>query len=113
VALVGTKIGDVAPVLRYKEDESGHVDIKVGVATSVQDGKALAPDAELVLMTRKDAKQPFYNVDVIAKADGEPQHSGPARVTTEDYRRGWDRIFAQLDPDHRFDPPPPPDESAN
>lgn len=27
-----------------------------------------------------------------------PGHSGPARVTSDAYRRGWDRIFGRRDP---------------
>ena len=55
----------------------------------IEQGKPLPPGAEFVRLQKKDGDR--YAVTSIYK-------NGPAKVTTDDYREGWDRIFGSRTP---------------
>jgi len=52
----------------------------------LQDGKPIPPGAELVQLQQRP--NGAYAVTSIYKS------AGPAKVTTDEYRAGWDRVFA-------------------
>lgn len=73
--------------------------IDVGELRAAAEGKPLA--GELVRLHARPAPG-LYDVEVLydaatpkepAEDVAKPAHAGPARVTTERYRDGWERVF--------------------
>lgn len=58
--------------------------IETGTLTIMQDGQAAPPDATLVSLKRRDDGR--YDVQ-------ELHRTGPAKVSSDAFRSGWDRIF--------------------
>ena len=93
VALVlgaSEETGEVA-ILRKRDEQ-----LEAGILKKAEDGKPLSGD--LVRLRAREAS-PLFDVETIYEA---PKRSprrkrtpGPAQVSTDRYRRGWDRLFAK------------------
>lgn len=60
----------------------------------LREGQSPLASGDIVRL-RPRSGQPGYDVQVLCRA-GEPvAHDGPPRVTSDDYRAGWDAIFAK------------------
>lgn len=75
VLVPGPEMGDVQPFIRHREDHS----FEVGLMKSANDG-----NANLLLRSRPDGRY-----DVVHDSTS----SGPPKVSTPEFRAGWDRIF--------------------
>lgn len=74
--------------------------LEVGVVRAVEEGKPLHGE----LVTLKAREEPhLFDVEVVHDARPKQRtdarasegRSGPARVASEEYRRGWSRLFAK------------------
>ncbi len=95
-----TESGDGIRVVR-KRDEA----IEVGELRPMREGQAI--HGEVVRLTQRAEHALLFDCEVVVPAQSakepppepaEPRsvaHKGPARVTTEAYRGGWDLIFGQ------------------
>lgn len=99
VALVGPIQDRQAPTIRFREYGNGEVEIEHGVLVPLQDG--VTPMGDIVSLKPDKDHSPYYRVEVIAESPF-GRHPGPAQVSTEAYRQGWDRVFGTK-----------PDEAAN
>lgn len=93
VAIVGgpTDDGRGHRVLRIREN-----DASVGELRPVEEGKALAPSTEVVnLSQREGAPQNVFDVRSIhgGESAAPPPSKGPAKVSSDAYRTGWDQLF--------------------
>lgn len=79
--------------------------LETGVAQIVPDGKPLM-GCDLVQLTRSDV-QDVYDVTTLYEG------SGPAKVTSNAYREGWDRIFSPDPAEGRLDAPATPSNLLN
>ena len=86
-------------VTRFKDYGGGDVEVQTQTLEPLQDG--VSPMGEVVALTPEKGHAPFYRVETLAEAPVKA-HPGPANVSSEAYRDGWDRIFGGV-----------PDESAN
>lgn len=77
-------IESIAPGKCIVERRRGD-EVTVGVASTPEDGKPLAPGSELVHVENPNTEV-WQRITVIFKA-------GPAQVATPAYREGYDRIF--------------------
>jgi len=88
VALVigATPARDKLAVLRKRGDK-----LEAALVEKAEEGKPLSGD--LVRMTAREEPL-LYDVETLYEA---PQRSGsgPAKVTSDRYREGWDRLFAK------------------
>lgn len=93
--------GDGMRVLRVKGDPAHPDFIASGIVRPLVPGQAVTGD--LVSLSRRGAS-PLYDIETVAPSPlkAEPVttgHAGPARVSSEAYREGWDRIFKKAKPD--------------
>lgn len=66
---------------------------RAGVVYPLQDGRPVSPDSELVQLTeREGAAAGVYNFKSLGKVS---EHAGPAMVSNDAYRDGWDKIFGK------------------
>ncbi len=96
VVFVGpAKEAGAAPVLRFREGR-----VEAGELRAAQEGKPIV--GELLRLQKRTEDERLFDVEVLAKgAMAEPPaaepsshgHKGPARVTTDAYRDGWESIF--------------------
>lgn len=63
----------------------------------LKDGEAVTGQEILQLKPRPKTPR-ICDVDVIYRPEPEA-HGGPARVSSERYRRGWERLFGPVDKD--------------
>lgn len=95
VAVLGDRTEDGAGrrVLRVRESGAS-----LGELRPLTHGKPLPRDGEIVKLTPRDGA-PGHVCDVEPQLDLGPAAaaSGPARVASDAYRDGWDRIFAPPD----------------
>lgn len=93
VALVGDKTEDGVgrKVLRLRAGSA-----TLGELRPVEHGKPLSPNGEIVKLTPRDGAPPnVCDVETQFKlGDDDGASSGPAKVATDAYRDGWDRIFS-------------------
>lgn len=92
VAFLGDKTEDGAGrrVLRVRESGAS-----LGELRPLVHGKALPNDGEIVKLTRREgAPENVCDVETAVELGDGAKSSGPARVATDAYRDGWDRIFA-------------------
>jgi hypothetical protein len=90
-----TEDGKGARVLRLRDGE-----LSAGEIRPAREGEPLA-DRELVRLTPLQEGAPVCEVEVLhapasrapAEADGKPAAPGPARVSTESYRKNWSAVF--------------------
>ncbi|MCB9596912.1 MAG: hypothetical protein H6719_29585 [Sandaracinaceae bacterium] len=88
---------DVALVLGATEDASQLAvlrkrgeRVEAAVLAKAEEGKPVHGD--LVKLTPRDEPQ-LYDVETLHEAPT-PTRSGPAQVSSDAYRAGWDRLFA-------------------
>ncbi len=98
VLLVGDAAGpgDAAPVLRLRNGA-----VEAGELRAAEEGKPIL--GEVVKLTRRGEHARLFDVEVLARPPGPSPstrlgHKGPARVSSDAYRSGWDAIFAGKDP---------------
>lgn len=82
-------------VLRSREDR-----VEVGELRSVREGQAIV--GELVKLTPTEEHDAVFDVEVLMeapqpKASPKRSHAGPARVASNAFRSGWDRVFGPSD----------------
>jgi len=77
--------GSVA-VERYLPDGT----VQSGTLHAHQDGKPLGPSEEYVKVVPENG---CYRCETIYRGEAAPR--GPARVTSEEYREGWDAIWSK------------------
>jgi hypothetical protein len=68
----------------------GDKDGNVRVINALQEGQALPPGTDMVTFEPVEDEPDQYDMKTIYKAS-----SGPAKVATTQYRKGWDDIFAK------------------
>lgn len=83
--------GGGAPVVRLREGR-----VETGELREAQEGKPII--GELVKLSKRPEHERLFNVEVLAKGPGAAparalEHKGPARVSTDKYREGWEAIF--------------------
>ena len=97
VALIGKPVGNLAPIVRFKEYENGKVEVEDGVLVPIKNGETTL--GEIVTLAPEKGHAPFVKIDVIAESPVK-SHPGPANVATEAYRQGWERTFkGKINPD--------------
>jgi len=97
LALLGPKLPDGSqPMLRMQEGADGGTEYASGVVQPLEDGKPLNPEAEELDMKRIE-NSPFYEVLSMRGSEHTEKgwHKGPAKVTSNAYREGYDRIFSR------------------
>jgi hypothetical protein len=72
--------------MRHREDHT----LQACLLRPLSDGQPIPPGAELVRLSKKEGD--CYNVQSLYKSPG------PANVTTDEYRVGWDRVFGARTP---------------
>lgn len=89
-AIILGKNEDELHVLRVRNDGEGSTSVEVG---RIKETDSLTPeemkDREIIKLKKRKGT-PFRDVEVLQEGTG---HKGPARVATQAYRDGWDRIF--------------------
>jgi hypothetical protein len=109
-AVEDAPVGDRALVLGPVDDKSfailrkrsADAPLEAGVVRPMREGEPIS--GELVSLERADASAPVFDVKV--HYDGRPTratdsraptpalpHKGPARVTSDAFRAGWDAVF--------------------
>lgn len=87
--------GGGAPVVRLREGR-----VETGELREAQEGKPIV--GELVKLSKRPEHERLFNVEVLAKGAQPParalEHKGPARVSSDKYREGWDAIFGARPP---------------
>lgn len=94
-----TESGQALRVIRKREET-----IEVGELHPVVEGKPI--HGELVRLTQREEHKLLYDCEVLVPKANKPApardeapaalpHKGPARVTSEAYRGGWDVIFGK------------------
>lgn len=94
-----TESGDGIRVVRKREDA-----IEIGELRPMREGQPI--HGEVVRLTQREEHALLFDCEVVVpspepKEPAEPaepkqlSHKGPARVTTDAYRGGWDLIFGQ------------------
>jgi hypothetical protein len=90
--------GGGAPVVRLREGR-----VETGELREAQEGKPIV--GELVKLSKRPEHERLFNVEVLAKGAAAPsralEHKGPARVSTDKYREGWDAIFGARTSDEK------------
>jgi hypothetical protein len=69
--------------------------IEVGKMRPLDEGKVI--HGEVVRLKQRDESPALFDVEV--QHDGRPSTGGPAKVATEQYRNGWESIWAKKQPD--------------
>lgn len=98
VALVQgpTDDGKGARILRYRDGT-----LSAGEVRPAEEGKPLAGDSELVKLTPRSDDPAFCDVEVLHKSpttvtpEQRKQGHGPARVSSDVYRKNWNQVFAR------------------
>jgi hypothetical protein len=91
----GPDIGDGTHAsIRHRPDGT----LEFGAARIVKQGENIA-GSHIVFATRAEDGQ-FDIVDELDMTEAAPSErgAGPAKVTTDAYRDGWDRIFSRVKP---------------
>jgi hypothetical protein len=83
-----TKSGDGYRVIRARE---GKVDL--GEVRSLKDGEPIR--GELVKLTQRQEHERLFDVEVLEPKEEAPgeNRDGPAQVSSDAYRHGWDQVF--------------------
>jgi len=89
VVSLGPDLGGVRPYIRHRPDHT----IQAGVARCVPDGESL--DKEGIYHLRQREGRNEYDVEPVSPSTA---RSGPAKVTSNAYRTGWDNIFGAKTP---------------
>ncbi len=80
--------GGLRPVVRRCADG----EVKVGAVRIIEDGQSIPLNAEIMHL-EPSGSDPIYKV-----TDSYTMGSkGPARVASDSYRSGWDRVFKKTD----------------
>lgn len=82
--------GDGYHVLRQRQER-----FEVGEIRPLRQGRPI--QGELVRLTPRQEGSRLFDVDVLYEPPRAPAHAGPAHVTSEHYRHGWDEIFGRTD----------------
>ena len=90
IALIGKSHKGMVPVVRYRE---GH-EPEIGLLKALKDGESTSD--EVVSLSPDKGNTPFFRVNTIAEGW---THKGPAKVSTDAYRTGWDHMFGKVKPD--------------
>lgn len=69
--------------------------VKAGMIRPVREGESLVGGGVCLEHKKGDVYAVVHEVPPMAAAD---ERSGPAQVSTKDYRKGWDRIFGSRQP---------------
>lgn len=85
-------------VIRRREDR-----VEAGIVRAAEPGKPIHGDL-VTLKPRKEFPLLCDVTVVVPDPDRKPaprvlSHAGPARVSSDAYRRGWDAIFGRTDPE--------------
>ena len=92
-------------VLRKRGEVSKEPRWELGAMRPMEEGKPL--HGELVKLAAReepdlydvevlhDARAPRTGTDDVVQADASGDRKGPAQVATDDYRRGWSRLFGK------------------
>ena len=64
-------------------------------------------DGEVIKLSPRPESPALYNVQVQYSAASDKAHAGPARVSTERFRRNWDTIFGVKTESAQTDEPAP------
>ena len=91
VLLVGgpTACGAGAEVLRFRDGR-----VEAGELRAIREGQPL--HGELVQLRSRPEHERLFEVDVLVegpKQTAAPTRKGPAKISTDAYRSGWDAIF--------------------
>ena len=93
--------GDV--VLIYGRSEDGHAyevlrqrggGLEAGTMRTLDEGKPI--HGEVVRLKPREESPALFDVEVHHDARA---HTGPAKVATDEYRKGWESIWAKPHPD--------------
>jgi hypothetical protein len=92
--------GRALAILRKQGDT-----LSAGVLTAAEEGKPL--HGELVRLRPREESPALFDVDVLhapPKRPGDEARRGPAQVSTQAYRDGWNAAFLPRakDPDHNL-----------
>lgn len=102
VLLVGntTTESGGAPVVRLREGR-----VETGELREAKDGQPIV--GELVKLSQRPEHDRLFDVEVLAKGalpastENAPSRKGPAKVSTDAYRTGWDAIFGAPRPESK------------
>lgn len=75
-------------VLRRRRDE-----IRLGTLRTLEEGKPI--HGEVVSLRRRSDSPVLFDVETQYGAIAAPKASGPPKVTTREYRKGWDSIWSE------------------
>lgn len=89
VVSLGPDLGGVRPYLRHRPDHT----LQAGLARCVADGEDIAKEGMYHLRQREGRNE--YDVEPVSEATS---RSGPAKVTSNAYRTGWENIFGAKTP---------------
>jgi hypothetical protein len=94
--------GDVVLVYGRSEDGKAHrvlrqrgSEIEAGTMRPLDEGKPI--HGEVVRLTPREESPVLFDVEV--QHDARPSTGRPAKVATEEYRKGWESIWAKSRPD--------------
>ncbi len=90
-------LGSIRPCIRHTPDHQ----IKHGWVKDMHDGEPIAPGASVVTMSYDDQHGDYRVDSEVSLKDRHPpcqSKSGPAMVSSDEYRTGWDRIFGNKAP---------------
>jgi hypothetical protein len=95
--------GDVVLVYGRSEDGNGYDVLRqrgdaleAGTMRPLNEGKPI--HGEVVRLKAREDSPVLYDVDV--QHDARPSTGGPAKVATQEYRQGWDSIWAKKPSQH-------------
>lgn len=75
-------------VLRRSNDE-----IRLGTLRTLEEGKPI--HGEVVSLRPRSDSPVLFDVETQHGATGAPRAGGPPKVTTREYRKGWDSIWSE------------------
>jgi hypothetical protein len=82
--------GKAYDVLRQRGQE-----VELGTVRPLDDGKPI--HGEVVRLRQREDSPALFDVEV--QHDARPSAGRPAKVATEQYRKGWESIWAKKQPD--------------
>ena len=82
--------GKAHHVLRQREGE-----IEAGTMRSLDEGKPI--HGEVIRLKPREESPALFDVEV--QHDARPSTGRPAKVATDEYRKGWESIWAKKQPD--------------
>jgi len=75
-------------ILRRREDE-----LQVGTLRALEEGKPI--HGEIVTLRPRSESPLLFDVEIEHAVTAARQASGPPKITTKEYREGWDSIWSE------------------